>query len=413
MSKGKAPKTPDPIVTAQAQADANIKTAQTQAEINRFDQNTPFGSVSWEQDPSNPNKYTSNTTYDPVTQAIIDKTKAGVSGLTDRATSVLGQANPTAPGQQFAEDAMVRVGSYLPSTKNFAQNALDVAPSANGVALQGINNLSSTMQNPMNFDNAPAMPTANEATRSSVANALYNQSASRLDPKYSQASSNLESRLAAQGITQGTDAYNREIDNLSRDKNDAYTSASNAANLSGIDAMGSLFGMGMDARKQGVSEAQAIRDQVSKEALTAGQLASGATNNAATATGTNLATVAAVPQIAGNVMSNATQGFTNENNQRNQAMNELGNAGNILRSTVPNLQPGIAGDTQVGQTPVADSVYNSYQGNLQKYAGDVGSSNNLISGLAGLGGMAMMAPAGTMAGIGAGGSAALTGLMAF
>lgn len=391
MSKGKAPKTPDPIVTAQAQADANIKTAQTQAEINRYDQNTPFGSVSWEQDPNNPNKYTSNTTYDPVTQALIDKTRAGVSGLTDRATSVLGQASPTAPGQQFAEDALVRAGSYLPSTKDFAQNALDVAPSANNVAMQGINNLSSTMQNPMNFDSAPAMPTANEATRMSVADSLYNQSASRLDPRFTQAGSDLESRLAAQGITQGTDAYNREIDNLSRDKNDAYTSASNAANLSGINAMSDLFGMGMQARQQGVGETQAIRDQVSKEALTAGQVASGANNNAATAVGTNIANVSAVPQIAGALMNNATQGFANENNQRNQAVNELGNVRNIMNSSVPNLQPGISGDTQVGQTPIADSVYNSYQGDLNKYAGQVGSQNNLISGLGSLGGMAMLA----------------------
>ena len=413
MSKGKAPKTPDPMVTAQAQADANIKTAQAQAEINRYDQNTPFGSVSWEQDPNNPNKYTSNTTYDPVTRAIIDKTRAGVSGLTDQATIALRQPLPTAPGQQAAEDAMTRVGSYLPSTKDFAQNSLDVVPQANSAMSQGIANFTNTLGQPHNFDAAPAMPTANEGTRLSVADSLYNQSASRLDPRFNQAGSDLEARLAAQGITQGTDAHNREIDNLMRDRNDAYTSASNTANIGGIDAMDRLFGMGMDARQQGVSEIQTIRDQASKEAAVAAGLAGTATNNAATAVGTNMANVAAVPQIAGNVMTNATQGFTNENNRRNQAINELGTAGNILKGTVPNLQPGIAGDTQVGQTPVADSVYNSYQGQLQKYAGDVGSSNNLISGLGTLGGAAMLAPAGTMASIGAGGSAALTGLMAF
>ena len=391
MSKGKAPKTPDPIVTAQAQADANIKTAQATAGLNRYDQNTPFGSVSWSQDPNNPNKYTSNTTYDPVTQALIDKTRAGVSGLTDQVIGTLARPVTQAPGQQFAEDAMTRVGSYLPSTKDFAQNSLDVVPEANTAMTQGIGNFRNTISQPHNFDAAPAMPTANEGTRLSVADSLYNQSASRLDPRFTQAGSDLESRLAAQGITQGTDAYNREIDNLMRDRNDAYTSASNTANIGGIDAMDRLFGMGMGARQQGVSEIQTIRDQASKEAMTAANLASGATNNAATAVGTNMANVAAVPQIAGNVMANATQGFTNENNQRNQAMNELGNARNIMNSTIPNLQPGIAGDTQVGQTPVADSVYNSFQGQLQKYAGDVGSSNNMISGLASLGGMGMLA----------------------
>lgn len=413
MSKSKAPKTPNPTVVANAQADANIKTAQATAGLNRYDQSTPFGSVSWSQDPNNPNKYTSTTKYDPVTQAIIDKTKSGVQGLTEQAYNTLGQPLPQAPGQDYLNQTMDQVQSQLPSTMGMAQSALGVVPQANDAFTSGITNFQNTIAQPFNFNSAPAMPVANEATRQSVADSLYNQSASRLDPMYSQASSNLDSKLAAQGITQGTDAYNREIDNLMRDKNDAYSTAMNTANLSGIDAMTNLFGMGMDARQQGVSEAQAIRDQASKEATTAAGLAGTATNNASNAVGTNIANVAAVPQISGQVMANATQGFTNENNQRNQAINELGNAGNILQNSIPNLQPGIAGDTQVGQTPIADSVYNSYQGDMNKYAGQVGSQNNLISGLAGLGGMAMMAPAGTMAGIGSGITAGMTGLMAF
>jgi len=409
MCSPKAPKTPNPVVVANAQADANIKTAQNQAAINRFDQNTPFGSVTWAQDPNNPNKYTSNTTYDPVTQALIDKTKAGLSGLTDKATAVLGRDNPLAPGQDYAEAAMTRVGDYLPSTKSMAESALGVIPEATALNRSGIANLQSTLNTPYNFNNAPAMPEASEATRSSVADALYNQAKSRLDPTYDQAASNLESKLAAQGITLGSDAYDRATGNLMRDKNDAYTSASNAANMSGIDAMNQLFGMGMSARQQGVNETQAIRDQASKEATTAANIAGGAINNASNAVGTNIATVGAVPQIAGNLLANATQGFTNENNTRNQAVNELGNVRNIMNSTVPNLQPGIAGDTQVGQTPVADSVYNSYQGDLNKYAGGVGSRNNTLSGLASLGGMAMMAPAGTFAGMG---SSLMSGLAA-
>ena len=412
MSKPKAPKTPDPTVVANAQADANIKTAQNQAAINRFDQNTPFGSVTWAQDPNNPNKYTSNTTYDPVTQALIDKSKAGLSGLTDKAINVLGQANPIGPGQGYIDSTATRVQDQLPSTQSLVNSSLSVVPDANNLARSGIANLQSTLNTPYNFNNAPAMPTADEATRLSVADSLYNQAKSRLDPTYDQAASNLESKLAAQGITLGSDAYDRATGNLMRDKNDAYTSASNAANMSGIDAMSNLFGMGMSARQQGVNETQAIRDQASKEATTASNIAGNAVNSAGNAVGTNIANVAAVPSITGQYLTNATQGFANENNARNQALNELGTARNIMNSTVPNLQPGIAGDTQVGQTPVADSVYNSYQGDLNKYAGQVGSNNNLLSGLAGLGGMAMLAPAGTMAGIGSGISAGLTGLMA-
>ena len=451
MSKGKAPKTPDPVIVAQAQADANLETARATAGLNRYDQTTPFGSVSWSQDPNNPHNYTSTTTYDPVTQAIIDKTKTGVEGLTDRAYETLGQQLPeaptVAPGQQYAEDLLTSVGDYLPPSTDFVQSALDRVPKVNDVFSSSLSNFQDTVRQPFNFESAPAMPLvptapsvpiANEDTRNSIANSLYDRAVSRLDPRYTQASNDLDARLAAQGITQGTGAYNREKDNLARDRNDAYNIAMNTANLSGIDAMTNLFGMGkdtfgmgMDANKatfdmgmatiqQGVAETQAIRDQASREAAVASGLAGGATDNATNAMMANIANTAAIPQIAGNVLANTTQGFNNEtqgminqNNQRNQSINELGNVSNIYGNNIPNLQPGIAGDTQVSQTPIADSVYNSYQGDMNKYAGQVGSSNNLVSGLAGLGGMAMMAPAGTMAGIGSGIASGLGGLMVF
>lgn len=391
MCSPKAPKTPDPLVTAEAQAAANIKTAQATAGLNRFNQSDPFSSVLWSQDPNNPDKYTSTTKYDPVTQAILDKQKSGVMGLTDRAYDALGKPLPVAPGQDFVNQTMEQVQGQLPSTQAMAESSLGVVPQANTAFSSGIANFQDTISQPYNFNSAPAMPTANEATRQSVADSLYNQSTSRLDPMYNQASSNLDSKLAAQGITQGTDAYNREIDNLMRDKNDAYSTASNTANMSGIDAMNSLFGMEMDARQQGVGEAQAIRDQASKEATTAAGLASSANTNAANAVGTNIANVSAAPDITGSYLANATQGFTNENNQRNQALNELGNATNIMNGNIPTTQPGIAGDVQIGQTPVADSVYNSYQGDLNKYAGQVGTQNNMMSGLASMAGMGMMA----------------------
>jgi hypothetical protein len=402
MCKPKAPKTPDPRVVADAQAAANIKTAQTQAELNRYDQETPFGTVSWLRDPDNPNKYTSTTIYDPVTQAILDQSKAGVAGLTNRANEVLSRPNAGTPGLQYTQDTLDKVAGALPDTKNLATSALSVIPDATTLNKSGIANLQNTISTPFNFNSAPDMPVANEATRNSVADALYNQAKSRLDPTYEQGASNLEAKLAAQGVTLGSDAYDRAMGNFMRDKNDAYTSASNTANMSGIDAMDRLFGMGMSARRQGVDEAQAIRDQASKEALTTSNIASGAVNNAANAVGTNITTQAALPAITGDYLAAATQGFTNENNARNQALNELGNARSILNSSIPNLQPGIAGDTNVATTPVADSIYNSYQGDLNKYAGDVGSRNNMLSGLAGLGGMAMMAPAGTFASMGSG-----------
>ena len=413
MCAPKAPKTPDPIKVANAQADANIKTAQATAALNRYDQQTPFGSVLWSQDPNNPNKYTSTTTYDPVTQALIDKTKAGVNGLVDNAGNILSNPMPKAPGMQ---DALNFVNMAIDNTTNskiLSDADQNMALNGNQLLLNQGQKANQVFGTDFNFNNAPAMPVADENTRLSVADALYNQAKSRLDPTYDQAQSNLESKLAAQGITLGSDAYDRATGNLMRDKNDAYTSASNTANMSGIDAMDRLFGMGMSARQQGVGEAQAIRDQVSKELAAASEANTGVHNNAVNTANTTLNRVSTIPSAANAAMGAMTQGFQNELAPRNQALAELGGGLNIRNAALPpNMNPGIAGDTQVGQTPVADATYNSFQGDLNKYAGDVGSRNNLISGLGTLGGMAMLAPAGTFTGLASGGSAALAGLMA-
>ena len=413
MSKGKAPKTPDPYKVAGAQTKSNIETAQTQTELNRFNQETPFGTVSWSQDPNNPNKYTSSINYDPQTQRIIDSTKSGVEGLTGNAHQTLGQPLPWVPGTQDITNYLPTIQGNVKGVGSLVDPSLKTAGEANNYLRGAVAKANQAIATPFNFKDAPAMPVANEATRQAIANALYGQSTSRLDPRYNQASSNLESKLAAQGITVGSDAYNREIDNLARDRNDAYQSAMNASQLSSLDAMNILFSMGLSARKQGVAEIQAIRDQALKEALGATQVNTGATGTALDVANTNAQQQLAIPQIAQAMLNLYTSGSNNEYNKRNQTLSELGTARNILNSSVPNLSPGIAGDSSVAPTNLAGSVYNSFSGDLQKYAGRVGSANNLLSGLGTLGAAGLLAPAGTFASIGAGGSAALSALAAF
>ena len=53
---------------------------------------------------------------------------------------------------------------------------------------------------------------------------------------------------------------------------------------------------------------------------------------------------------------------------------------------------------QVGASPIAQSVYNSYQGALSNYNAQVGSNNAMLGGLTSLGSAAMMDSA-SMAGM--------------
>jgi hypothetical protein len=86
-------------------------------------------------------------------------------------------------------------------------------------------------------------PTDFSADGRRVADSVYGQATSRLDPQFQQGQSDLDARLASQGIAKGSEAYNREQGNFDRSRNDAY----NQANYSAIQAGGAeqsrLFGL--------------------------------------------------------------------------------------------------------------------------------------------------------------------------
>ena len=465
MGKPKAPKPPDPRVVANAQADANIKTAQTQTDLNRFDQKNDFGSVLWTQDPNNPNKYTSTASYNPTIQALLaaqqgnalDVMQAGrnaIPAMIDRTGRATGSVDNTfnrtdqvlnhnlrdIPGRTEATNYFNHAGEGLYDPNREVANTMAVVPKANDLLTSQIDRTNRVFGRELNYNNAPAMPIANEQTRNAVSDAMYNRAASRLDPRFNQMGSDLESKLAAQGITQGSQAYDREIDNLARDRNDAYSIAQNDAEVMGTDAMQKLFGMGLSARQQGVNETNTIRDQASKEALVANQLAGGAVNNASNMMGADIARDSAQTAIANAMFDLDTKAFDNQLKSRGQMLSEredarrtsdqafrdTGNTLNFLNNSMPNLPmltPNAGGAGTVGNTPIADATYNSFQGDMNRYNAQVGSQNNLMSGIAGLGSAALMNP-GSIAGLGSGlaaggsalagaGSAALTGLMAF
>ena len=67
--------------------------------------------------------------------------------------------------------------------------------------------------------------------------AYIGQANSRLDPQWQQRQSDLETQLANQGLSRGSPAWDREMQNFQRGRNDAYQSAMNAGILtSGAEA---------------------------------------------------------------------------------------------------------------------------------------------------------------------------------
>lgn len=116
----KAPKAPDPNVTAAAQGQWNSFTAQQQQAMNMTNQNSPWGSLTYDQTGSqtiiDPNgrpvsvpRYTANTTLTPQQQAIFDQTQAAELNLAQTANDQSGRigellSNPFEYNNQDAEN---------------------------------------------------------------------------------------------------------------------------------------------------------------------------------------------------------------------------------------------------------------------------------------------------------------------
>ena len=81
--------------------------------------------------------------------------------------------------------------------------------------------------------------------------ALYQANTQYLNPQFAQAQSKLESQLANQGITRGSEAYNNAMLNFNNQKQQAYTDARNQAIGQGTAAAQGMFGMGLQSAQFG------------------------------------------------------------------------------------------------------------------------------------------------------------------
>lgn len=108
--------------------------------------------------------------------------------------------------------------------------------------------------------------------------ALYKANTQYLDPQFAQSQSKMESQLANQGITRGSEAYNNAMLNFNNQKQQAYDSARNNAISGATAAAQGMFGMGLQGAQFGN---QALGQQFGQY-TTAQQLANSAAgqNNA-------------------------------------------------------------------------------------------------------------------------------------
>jgi hypothetical protein len=183
------PPAPDYAGAANATAAGNLEAAKYATVANRANQYTPYGSLEWQR---------GATDYDPWTQRI---------NLTPEGQKLLDQSNKTSQGLANLQDE---------STARVA------AQQAAGWG-----------------DYKLVKPTFNPGE--TAQDAILR----RMQPQLDRSRASAETRLANQGIQQGSEAYRNALDDIGRQENDAYSQAA----LQGIST-------GQQARQQGIQEQQ-------------------------------------------------------------------------------------------------------------------------------------------------------------
>jgi len=84
---------PDPMGSAATQAMFNLMAAKEQQKMNMVSQNTPYGSLTYGNDPNAPSGYSATQTFSPEVQKVLDTNISNAQGMGDAQGQLLGNIN--------------------------------------------------------------------------------------------------------------------------------------------------------------------------------------------------------------------------------------------------------------------------------------------------------------------------------
>jgi hypothetical protein len=190
---------------ANAQGQANYNAADQTNVASRVNQNTPFGSQNFTQDPRT-GAWTSNISLDPAQQRLLE-----------------------------------------------AQNGQSMALA--GAGTEAANNVAGQFRTPFSLGGAPGL-VGSDAFKG-MQDKAYGDLMARQNENFGQQDSELQQRLANQGITPGSEAYNRAYQPLNRSRVDA----SNQSDLYSNQLAQNYIDRANQAHQLGVSDVMAQRNQ--------------------------------------------------------------------------------------------------------------------------------------------------------
>lgn len=207
-----APKAPNPVTTANAQAAANKEAVRESALVNQINQVTPYGSTTYSGEIGSPNR-TQTTTLSPEQQQQFDSQ--------NQLAAILGNKAVGTAGQLFNE--------------------------------------------PYSMEGAPEVGTDYSAARTAAEDKVYGALTRNTERDFGRSDETLRSRLAAQGINQGSEAYDREMESAASARENALSNASLQAYQSGVTEENNAYNRDVQNRDRYLREQLQERTQPANE----------------------------------------------------------------------------------------------------------------------------------------------------
>jgi hypothetical protein len=394
MKAPKAPQAPDPNVVAQAQTGSNIGTAVAQGMMNNnMNQYTPYGNLVTQQtgmstftDPASGKtyqlpQYTQTQTLNPQQQKLLNsQTQGAITGSNvanqqlNKLGGILGQGVDTSNAQRVGMTNFQGMADG-PQMQNRLGSAGNIQQSVDGAGKitrsygdpRGYGNQSKEIQNTLM---QKAMPGLNQDLQAMTA------------------------QLANQGIKQGTEAYDRAMQNHGTNVNDMRMNAILAggqeqSRLAGLDQGQAQFQNAAQAQQYGQNAnnmqlGNAAQQQGFGQNLARGQFRNAANqsefdNRLAGRTFNN----AGRQQTFGNQMGLRASQLNEAYGSRNQSINEIAQLLGLGQVQGPNFMNNPS--AQVANTDTAGITMNGYQQQMNGWQQQNQNRQGMLGGLFGLG----------------------------
>lgn len=211
--KGSAPPAPDYTGAAQATAQGNKEAAMAAQAGNMINQYTPYGSVTY--------------------------TQRGESN----GVPLWSQNVTLSPEQQRAYNEDVAMNAGL-----------------RGAGMQGIGYVQSALNQPLSYEGLQQVGTPGQIQQE-ASDAAYENAMRYAEPQLQRQQAGLETQLANQGITRGSEAWNNAMADQNAKTQQIYEQARNAAYTAGLTGANQAYNQAMGARQQGISERNYLRQE--------------------------------------------------------------------------------------------------------------------------------------------------------